>query len=77
MKRATIRDINGALGTLCDLLPDQHLELEHWGAKVRIIRPDHSRPFGSDWMTRTQAYARIWFAVDALRLQKEGQDASC
>lgn len=66
-RKATIRDVDGALGTLAALLKED-LTLEREGSKVRIIRPDHSRPFGATWRTKADMYDLIWFAMDALRL---------
>lgn len=74
-RQATIRDIEGALHTLGTYLPGHTFQLERWGQKVRVIKSDQSRPFGANYMTKAQAYETIWFAVNALRLQKEGGHA--
>jgi len=67
-RKATTADVEGAYKTLYALLPSQDLALEWWGQKVRVIRRDYSRPFGSNYMTKAQAYETIWFAINALRL---------
>jgi len=70
-RQATIHDVENAFQELVRRLPGQDLALERWGAKVRVIGADQSRPFGSNYMTKAQAYEILWFAINALRLQKE------
>ncbi|MHA2067708.1 MAG: hypothetical protein ACXABY_25380 [Candidatus Thorarchaeota archaeon] len=71
MRRATKADLENALVQLTKHLPSENLALEQWGQKYRVIRQDHSRPFGSNWYSRRELYEIMWFAVNALRLQKE------
>lgn len=69
-RKATYDDVISAWKELQRYIGSERIAVEKWGKKVRIIREDNSRPFGSDFLTYDQAYRAIWFAINALRLAK-------
>ena len=71
MSKVTRENLESALVQLAKYLPTEDLALEQWGQKYRVIRRDNSRPFGSNWYSRTELYEIMWFGVNCLRLAKE------
>ncbi len=75
-RKTTKANLEGALIELSRYLPDENLALEQFGQRFRIIRQDHSRPFGSDYHSKDALWGILWAVITGLRLAKVERENS-
>lgn len=69
-RKVTKANLECVLVELSRYFPGENLILEQWEQQFRIIRQDHSRPFGSDYHSKNALWDILWAVLAGLELAK-------